>query len=553
MSDLHFLTALRQYLEPLASAPLPPDHEPAIAATWAQALVIRTLERVEQGEGRRDNILADLDGFIQHWLAEEHGIRFLRRWDELLRGSFAHSTPLSERQRLLEVGLCRWFGISERLPTEVRTRAVDELGQQAALAIFGVNRYSPEDRARQQERLRLQQSVCEYAIALGAIRNTAHGTVLTPIGQVFLDLQGRDAVRWLLRLEVHQSTGPRDPLLLDPNFFAGLLHKPHRPRYWGADHETLESDDGPQMERSWPRLEDLGLITTVWDAGTEQLASINLTSMGTELLTELLQPEDPLALLAAALCSDQLGAAVGKVEGRDRAPSMLAAEANARQARAVAHEIRNTLLPVQTQLGLLYKDVQSSLGAEALTKRRAVIDKNLERTFKYVEELVQVATLTAAPPSFFEPRAALLEAVQSAEQPGGPALDVSGVVSPLPVLSGHRERFVLALVNLLRNALQHGGSGTLHVRVSAQPEDGEKWLRITIDDNGSGVPAGEREAIFAQGYSRSSSGTGLGLHIVREVIEGELRGTVTCEDSPLGGARFTLRLPSAGTRSAQKY
>ncbi len=543
MSDRHFLTALRAYLGQLATAPLPPDHEPAISATWAQALVVKTLERVEQGEGRTANILADLDGFIQQWLDKESGVRFIQRWDELLRGSFAHSTPLPERQRLLEVGLCRWFGISERLPTEVRTRAVDELGQQAALAIFGVNRYSPEDRARQQERLRLQQNVSEYAVAIGAIRNTAHGTVLTPIGQVFLDLQGRDAVRWLLRLEVHQSTGPRDPVLLSRDGIEFLLAEP----------TDLFSDEDPNAVkplRSYQRLADMGVLD---DSFLQKTQEFEVLPLGKELLTELLQPEDPLALLAAALCSDQLGAAMGKAEGRDRAPSMLAAEANARQARAVAHEIRNTLLPVQTQLGLLYKDVQSSLGAEALTKRRAVIDKNLERTFKYVEELVQVATLTAAPPSFFEPRAALLEAVQSAEQPGGPALDVSGVVSPLPVLSGHRERFVLALVNLLRNALQHGGSGTLHVRVSAQPEDGEKWLRITIDDNGSGVPAGEREAIFAQGYSRSSSGTGLGLHIVREVIEDELHGNVRCEDSPLGGARFSLRLPSAGTRSAQKY
>ncbi|HPH28503.1 MAG TPA: HAMP domain-containing sensor histidine kinase [Pseudomonadota bacterium] len=552
MSDHHFLTALRQYLEPLASAPPPPVEEPAISDAWARELLIRTLEQAEAGLPTTP-VPGAISLTVDAWQYEDRDVRFVRRLDQLLRDSFAHAATLSERKQMLEVGMCLAVKIPSRWQSEVRTQALLRLAKQAADEVFARpnHQYQDPDEAKWAEEL--SQLVYDYAVAIRAVRNTAHGEVLTPIGQVFLDLQGRDAVRWLLRLEVHQSTGPRDPMLLDRDFFAGLLHKPNRPRYWSADYETLESDDGPQMERSYPRLQDLGLISTIWDEGTEQLASIHLTSIGTELLTELLQPEHPLALLAAALCSDQLGAAVGKAEGRDRASSMLAAEANARQARAVAHEIRNTLLPVQTQLGLLYKDVQSSLGAETLTKRRAVIDKNLERTFKYVEELVQVATLTAAPPSFFEPRAALLEAVQSAEQPGGPALDVSGVVSPLPVLSGHRERFVLALVNLLRNALQHGGSGTLHVRVSAQPEDGEKWLRITIDDNGSGVPAGEREAIFAQGYSRSSSGTGQGLHIVREVIEGELHGTVTCEDSPLGGARFSLRLPSAGPRSAQKY
>ncbi len=105
MSDRHFLTALRSYLEQLATAPQPPDHEPTISSAWAQALFVRTLERVALGESKRtSSILADLDGYLQDWLGKDQGVRFIQRWDELLRGSFAHSTPLSERQRLLEVG-----------------------------------------------------------------------------------------------------------------------------------------------------------------------------------------------------------------------------------------------------------------------------------------------------------------------------------------------------------------------------------------------------------------------------------------------------------------
>jgi len=105
MSDRHFLTALRSYLEQLATAPQPPDHEPTISSAWAQALFVRTLERVALGESKRTkDILADLDGYLQDWLGKDQGVRFIQRWDELLRGSFAHSTPLSERQRLLEVG-----------------------------------------------------------------------------------------------------------------------------------------------------------------------------------------------------------------------------------------------------------------------------------------------------------------------------------------------------------------------------------------------------------------------------------------------------------------
>jgi signal transduction histidine kinase len=71
-------------------------------------------------------------------------------------------------------------------------------------------------------------------------------------------------------------------------------------------------------------------------------------------------------------------------------------------------------------------------------------------------------------------------------------------------------------------------------------------VRITIEDNGQGVPEDKREIIFAEGVSLSAGGTGLGLALVREVFERELKGVVVCESSPLGGARFVIRVPAAG-------
>jgi two-component system OmpR family sensor kinase len=68
---------------------------------------------------------------------------------------------------------------------------------------------------------------------------------------------------------------------------------------------------------------------------------------------------------------------------------------------------------------------------------------------------------------------------------------------------------------------------------------------ISVSDNGPGVPADQRERIF-EPFVRlprgPRGGTGLGLAIVRRTIESH-SGTITCEPSPIGGARFTLRLP----------
>lgn len=71
---------------------------------------------------------------------------------------------------------------------------------------------------------------------------------------------------------------------------------------------------------------------------------------------------------------------------------------------------------------------------------------------------------------------------------------------------------------------------------------------VTVSDNGPGVPGEERERIFEPFVRLPYSprgGTGLGLAIVRRTAEAH-GGTVTCDSSPAGGARFTLRLPPDG-------
>jgi two-component system sensor histidine kinase PrrB len=75
-------------------------------------------------------------------------------------------------------------------------------------------------------------------------------------------------------------------------------------------------------------------------------------------------------------------------------------------------------------------------------------------------------------------------------------------------------------------------------------------VEIAVDDNGSGVPAEEREEVFRRfhrGSTASRSGSGLGLALVAQQAEIH-GGTATLEVSPLGGTRLILRLPGSGPR-----
>jgi signal transduction histidine kinase len=118
---------------------------------------------------------------------------------------------------------------------------------------------------------------------------------------------------------------------------------------------------------------------------------------------------------------------------------------------------------------------------------------------------------------------------------------------PVPVeVEVDAVRLGQAVNNLLDNALKYTPEGG-RVTLSAGVESGAAVLSVT--DNGPGVPQAEREAIFRRLYrgdaSRSQRGLGLGLSLVKAIVESH-HGTVSVDEAPGGGARFTVRLERAG-------
>ncbi|AOE61074.1 ATP-binding protein [Pseudomonas corrugata] len=119
------------------------------------------------------------------------------------------------------------------------------------------------------------------------------------------------------------------------------------------------------------------------------------------------------------------------------------------------------------------------------------------------------------------------------------------------LLHGTLERFVLdprltarALQNLLRNAMRY-----CERRIQVGVRVGAEGCEIWVDDDGIGIPDGERERVFEPFYrldrsrDRATGGFGLGLAISRRALEAQ-GGTLTADVSPLGGARFRLWLPT---------
>ncbi len=102
---------------------------------------------------------------------------------------------------------------------------------------------------------------------------------------------------------------------------------------------------------------------------------------------------------------------------------------------------------------------------------------------------------------------------------------------------------VHALANLVENAVKHGGEGGI-VEVGCR-RDG-RFVRVAVEDDGTGVAASQHESIFVMGFYGASPGRGghgIGLAVVKAIAE-RAGGDVRVESSALGGARFVLRFPA---------
>ncbi|QRK09765.1 HAMP domain-containing histidine kinase [Archangium violaceum] len=464
------------------------------------------------------------------WQQQDLVVRFANRMAQLLRESIGRDASDKDIEAWVELAIARQIGLRDGLSSLIRTLELDRLaGIARTEASVGHSGYA---------------DAAAYAAAIRATRGVGDGKTLTPIGRVFLELAGRDAIRWLLHVEAEQSFGPNDPWRVSRQTASELV----RIRTWSFD--GIEASEFPYSWASIERLEFLGLVA--FRRSDEAKRSwIEVLPMGLELLAEISRPEESaMAVLASSLIADLTLSAANEVAGRTtgsvaHVQASAVAEATARHSRMVAHEVRNMLVPVKTAVGALYREVLlASEPGGVVARRREEIDRGIDSVFRFISQLVELSNFAGTPPEPFELLSAIRDAVSAVESESRQRIE-QVLPATLPPVSGHRARVVLALTNVLRNAAQSVPSESPVIRLRAEALEGASAVRISIEDNGPGVPEEMRRAVFEEGISLRGS-SGLGLALVREVIEKEMKGLVACDASPLGGARFVMRISTTG-------
>jgi signal transduction histidine kinase len=229
----------------------------------------------------------------------------------------------------------------------------------------------------------------------------------------------------------------------------------------------------------------------------------------------------------------------------DRAVSEArASEASMRTFLADAsHELRTPVAALQATAERLLREQPVRPERDAI---EAQLARDSGRLGHLIDDLLNLARLDARERPHREAvdLADLASAAVSATRTVEPAARVELVTAgPVPA-TGDRDALLRAVRNLLDNA--SAVADTVVVEVS-QTASGPT---VSITDNGPGIPADQRERIFepfvrlgGRATRSPREGTGLGLAIVRRTVESH-GGTITCDPSPTGGARFTLRLPA---------
>ncbi len=218
----------------------------------------------------------------------------------------------------------------------------------------------------------------------------------------------------------------------------------------------------------------------------------------------------------------------------------------------VAHELRTPLATVESYVEALADGV---LAADA--KNWGAIRSETARLNRLVDDLQRVSRAEAHQldmhPAPTEPGELVHNAVRAAR----PAYATKGVAlegdveEDMPAIEIDRERITEVLANLLSNALRHTAPGGT-VKISAGKRANR--IEIAIADNGEGIAPEHIDRIFERFYrvdparARASGGTGIGLAIVRAIVEAHGGIVEAASDGAGHGATFTVQLPIARSR-----
>jgi two-component system phosphate regulon sensor histidine kinase PhoR len=222
---------------------------------------------------------------------------------------------------------------------------------------------------------------------------------------------------------------------------------------------------------------------------------------------------------------------------------------------AVSHEMRTPLTAI---LGYLEFILDNEVSPEDLRSYLQTVQKETERLNDLIGNFLDLQRMKSRPDGLKTTRLSvekLLVEAGSRFGHAGNSHPISVRCQPdLPPIQGNGEQLHQALLNLVSNAIKYSPEGGAITLIGMR--SGEDVL-LKVSDEGQGIPSDLREKIFERFYRvdntdrRMAGGTGLGLALVREIVQAH-GGTVWAEGNVGKGSTFVISLPAAAGRVSEQ-
>ena len=218
----------------------------------------------------------------------------------------------------------------------------------------------------------------------------------------------------------------------------------------------------------------------------------------------------------------------------------------------VSHELRTPLTNIRSYTETLL-DAAGDIPLDTEKQFLGVISSESERMARIVTDLLTLSKLDYGRMELRMTRFSLADmlrnvanAMKLTAQDSGHELQVD-TPDDLPAIVGDRERIEQVVVNILSNAVKYTPAGG-HIRLAACTVPNNR-VRITVEDDGVGIPASDVPRLFERFYrvdkarSRAAGGTGLGLAIAKEIVE-QHEGKIALASEYGKGTTVTITLPT---------
>lgn len=226
----------------------------------------------------------------------------------------------------------------------------------------------------------------------------------------------------------------------------------------------------------------------------------------------------------------------------------------------VSHELRTPLTNIRSYTETLL-DAAGDIPIDTEKQFLGVISSESERMARIVTDLLTLSKLDYGRMELRMTRFSLADMLHNVANAMKLTAEESGhelkVETPddLPKIVGDRERIEQVVVNILSNAVKYTPSGG-HIRLAACAVPKNR-VRITVEDDGIGIPAADVPRLFERFYrvdkarSRAAGGTGLGLAIAKEIVE-QHEGKIALASEYGSGTTVTITLPTDLTPSSEE-